>query len=170
MGTDKNYLECGSVYNAKKLGNVDSRGNQCCPELDCSWSEMKGEQEEGNGNRKANTVEKYNISEERKPAKKWIFKNGNTYNEAFNGQEMQEVTELDFLGMGMSSKSASLSKEDKENRGKQKKGKKWKFKSPSSNQPPLDQSETAEPDFLGTDMSSKSAQTSKISEDRKEEW
>lgn len=125
---------------------------------------------EGNGNRKANTVEKYNISEERKPAKKWIFKNGNTYNEAFNGQEMQEATELDFLGMGMSSKSASLSKEDKENRGKQAKGKKWKFKSPSSNQPPLDQSETAEPDFLGTDMSSKSAQTSKISEDRKEEW
>ena len=46
MGTDKNYLECGSVYNAKKLGNVDSRGNQCCPELDCSWSEMKGEQDE----------------------------------------------------------------------------------------------------------------------------
>lgn len=125
---------------------------------------------EGNGNRKANTVEKYNISEERKPGNKWIFKNGNTYNKAFNGQEKQEATELDFLGMGMSSKSASLSKEDKENRKKQPKGKKWKFKSPSSNQPPLEQSETAEPDFLGIDMSSKSAQTSKISEDRKEEW
>ena len=125
---------------------------------------------EGNGNRKANTVEKYNISEERKPGNKWIFKNGNTYNEAFNVQEMQKATELDFLGMGMSSKSASLSKEDKENRKKQPKGKKWKFKSPSSNQPPLEQSETAEPDFLGIDMSSKSAQTSKISEDRKEEW